>query len=137
MATPRDELSVMYGDDPYSFAPYPLEELDSRVGRDPKIESLPTSDSDASYDKAFIESKCAACGRNQGDKGACRACSKLIRDRFGKDTRELPERALMQMWWAAQEEKEARATGKIESDIKLDRIKRRRELRRERRKEKI
>lgn len=79
---------MMYGGDPYSFTAYPQVDAGRRVGRDPKIESLPTSASDAQYDAAFIDSTCMACGRNKGD-----------------------------------------------ADIKLDRIKRRREIKREKRKE--
>ena len=135
MTTPRDELSMMYGGDPYSFTAYPQVDAGRRVGRDPKIESLPTSASDAQYDAAFIDSTCMACGRNKGDARVCRPCADMIRDRYGKDSSQLPDRALLQMWWTAQDEQEAKAAGKSDADIKLDRIKRRREIKREKRKE--
>ena len=107
----------MYGGDPYSFTAYPQVDSGRRVGRDPKIESLPTSASDAQYDKAFVDSKCMACGRNKGDARVCRPCSEMIRDRFGKDSSQLPDRAILQMRWAQLDEEDAKAAGK---DIKLN-----------------
>ena len=136
MTTRNAELAMMYGDDPYSFVTHPTQELDMRVGRDPKIESLPTSMSEAQYDQTFMEQTCQVCGKNKGDTHVCRTCASLIKDRFGKDATKLPERALRQMWWTTLDEKEARAAGKSEADIKLQRRKRRQELKEEKRREK-
>ena len=118
--------------DPYSQA-----QLSGRIGRDPKIKSLPTSTPEATYEKTFVDPKCVACGqRDVGPHSAkvCQRCEAQLKDRFGKDVDKLPDPAIMRMRWAHWDETAAKQAGKTEEDIKLERIKNRRELRDEKRK---
>ena len=117
--------------DPYSQA-----QLSGRIGRDPKIKSLPTSTPEATYERTFVSPSCLACGRGAPGKSAkaCRRCEVQLKERFGKDVATLPEPAIMRMRWSLLDERDAKRAGKSESDIKLDRLKRRRELRDEKRK---
>lgn len=124
----------MYGEVPYSFATYPVGEIDRRLGRDPYTESLPSSAPEAQYESTFGSKNCAICGRVKTNKKGCAHCSKLLEDRFGKRVEDVPKGAARRMWWTAIEEKEAKAAGKSDADIKLDRLRQRREVREEKRK---